>query len=144
MCLETARKAVKAGKSTPSEKKNDNNKKQKNRDHRLSPDKTNKKAKAPNLRVLRPPPDKFTNYTDLVVSLEDVFLATEQSRVFKWPDPLCGDRSKRNQNKFCQFHRDIGHTIEECITLKDEIEKPIRHGYLQDYVNDRRVRLQNN
>ena len=36
-------------------------------------------------------------------------------------------------------HKDIGHTTEECITLKDEIEKLIRCGYLQDYVNDRRT-----
>ena len=63
--------------------------------------------------------------------------------MFKQPDPLRGNRSKRNQNKYCRFYKDIGHTIEECITLKDEIEKLIRYGYLQDYVNDKRARLQN-
>ena len=66
MCLETAREAVQAGKSTPSEKNNDNSKKQKNEDRRLSLEKTNQKAKTPDLRVLRPPPGKFTNYMDLV------------------------------------------------------------------------------
>ena len=95
-----------------------------------------KKAKAPGLRIPLPP----TNYTDLVASREDVFLAIEQSVVFKRPYPLQGDRSKRNQNKYCRFHRDISHTIEECITLKNEIEKLIHCGYLQDYVNDRRAR----
>ena len=70
-------------------------------------------------------------------------MAAEQIGVFKRPDPLCGDRSKRNHNKFCHFHKDIGHTTEECITLKDEIEKLICHGYLQDYVNDRRPRPEN-
>ena len=70
-------------------------------------------------------------------------MAVEQTRVFKWPELLCRDRYKRNQNKYYRFHKDIGHTTEECLTLKDEIEKLIRHGYLQDYVNDKRARLQN-
>ena len=140
MCLETAREAVQVGKSTPSEKNNDNNKKWKNGDRCPSSDKTNKKAKAPDLRVLRPPHGKFTKYTDLVASRDDVFLAAEQSGVFKRSDPLRGDRSKRKHNKYNRFHRDNDHTTEECITLKDEIEKLIYHGYLQDYVNDRRVR----
>ena len=48
-----------------------------------------------------------------------------------------GDRSKKNQNKYYLFHRDIGHTTEECIALKDEIEKLIREGYLQNYIRNR-------
>ena len=116
---------------------------EKNRDHRPSSEKTNKKAKAPDLRVPRPPPRKFTNYTNLVCSREDIFMAAEQIEVFKRPDPLRGDCSKMNQNKYCQFQKDIGHTTKECITLKDEIEKLICRGYLQDYVNDRRARPHN-
>ena len=65
-------------------------------------------------------------------------MAAEEIGVFKRPDLLCGDRSKRSW-----FHKDINHTTKECITLKDEIEKLIRCGYLKDYVNDRRIRLQN-
>ena len=64
--LEIIREAVQVEKSTPSEKNNADNKKQKNGDRRPSPEKTNKKAKAPYLRVLRPPPRKFTNYMDLI------------------------------------------------------------------------------
>ena len=41
------------------------------------------------------------------------------------------------------INRDINHTTEECITLKDEIEKLICRGYLLDYVIDKRARLQN-
>ena len=70
-------------------------------------------------------------------------MAVEWTRVFKRPDPLRGDSSKKNQNKYCQFHKDIGHTTTKCITLKDEIEKLIHRGYLQDYVNDKRARLPN-
>ena len=56
---------------------------------------------------------------NLVSSREDVFMVVKQIGVFKWPDPLRGDRSKRNQTKYCQYHKDVGHTIEECITLKE-------------------------
>ena len=70
-------------------------------------------------------------------------MAIEQTGVFKRPDLLRGDRSKRNQNKYCQYHKDVGNTTEECITLNDENEKLIRHWYLQDYVNGKRTRPQN-
>ena len=99
--LETAREAIQAGKVAPAEKKNDNGKKQKNGDCHLSLDKMNKKPKALDQRVPRPPPSKFTNYTNLVSSREDVFMAMEQTGVFKWPDRLHGDSSKRNQSKYC-------------------------------------------
>ena len=70
-------------------------------------------------------------------------MAAEQTGVFKRPDPLCGDCSKRNQNKYYRYHKDIGHTIEECIMLKDEIKKLIRRGYLQDYINGKMPRPPN-
>ena len=88
MRLETAREAIQAGNSVAAERGNDNGKKRKNRDCHPSPDKANKKSKAPDLRVPRPPSSKFTNYTDLVSLREDVFMAAEQTRVFKRPDPL--------------------------------------------------------
>ena len=84
MRLETAHKFVRARKPTPSEKSNDNDKKWKNRDRRPSPEKTNNKAKASDLRVLWPPPGKFINYTDLVSLREDVFMAAEQTGVFRY------------------------------------------------------------
>ncbi|KAL0446537.1 UNVERIFIED_CONTAM: hypothetical protein Slati_1781600 [Sesamum latifolium] len=37
-------------------------------------------------------------------------------------------------DKFCRFHNDYGHTIEECRHLKSEIERLIQNGYLQEYV----------
>ncbi|KAL0394907.1 UNVERIFIED_CONTAM: hypothetical protein Slati_4456900 [Sesamum latifolium] len=37
-------------------------------------------------------------------------------------------------DKFCHFHNDYGHTTEECRHLKNEIERLIQNGYLQEYV----------
>ncbi|KAL0453523.1 UNVERIFIED_CONTAM: hypothetical protein Slati_1330400 [Sesamum latifolium] len=36
-------------------------------------------------------------------------------------------------DRYCHFHK--GHTTEECLHLKDEIEKLIRKGYLKEYVD---------
>ena len=144
MCLETTSEAIHAERSTSIEaphraaptgkfvstEKNEENKKRKGRDHRRSPDAHQKKAKNPDQKVSIPPPSKYNNFTDLTRSREDVFLATEHTGVYERPNSMQGVRSKRNQNKYCRFHRDIGHTTEECITPKDEIEKLIREGYL--------------
>ena len=97
----------------------------------------NNKAKSPDRRVPRPPSSKYTNFTDLTGSHKEVFLATEQIGIYKRLDPLRGDHSKRNQNKYCWYHKDVGQTTEECVMLKDEIEKLIYDGYLQDYVHNR-------
>ncbi|KAL0446596.1 UNVERIFIED_CONTAM: hypothetical protein Slati_1787500 [Sesamum latifolium] len=37
-------------------------------------------------------------------------------------------------DKFCRFHNDYGHSTEECRHLKNEIERLIHNGYLQEYV----------
>ncbi|KAL0416116.1 UNVERIFIED_CONTAM: hypothetical protein Slati_3443500 [Sesamum latifolium] len=37
-------------------------------------------------------------------------------------------------DKFCRFHNDYGHSTEECKHLKNEIERLIQNGYLQEYV----------
>ena len=77
MRLETVREAIQAGKSVLAENSGDNGKKQKNGDRHPSLEKANKKSKALDLRVPRPPLSKFTNYTDLVSSQEDIFMAVE-------------------------------------------------------------------
>ncbi|XP_027932895.1 uncharacterized protein LOC114188521 [Vigna unguiculata] len=36
--------------------------------------------------------------------------------------------------KHCRYHRNYGHTIEECFTLKDKIEELIQAGHLRRFV----------
>ena len=64
-------------------------------------------------------------------------MATEHMGVYKRPHLMQEDLSKRNQNKYCQYYRDVGHTTEECIALEDEIKKLIQEGYLQNCVSNR-------
>ena len=45
-----------------------------------------------------------------------------------------GDSLRRNQNLYCTYHRDKGHTIEQCRVLKDHLEQLVKAGYLKEFV----------
>jgi len=68
---------------------------------------------------------KFTTYTPLAVPrdkiLQEAFNIDSLSPPRKKPPPLDADGSKH-----CQYHRMIGHTTEECHTLRDKIEELIQ------------------
>ncbi|KAL0446412.1 UNVERIFIED_CONTAM: hypothetical protein Slati_1769100 [Sesamum latifolium] len=42
--------------------------------------------------------------------------------------------NRLKSDKYCRFHRDMGHTTEECHHLQNEIEKLIQQGHLKEYV----------
>ena len=52
----------------------------------------------------------------------------------KWPEKMKGDPNERNRNKYCCFHRDHGHDIDECFDLKQQIENLIRQGKLKNFL----------
>ncbi|XP_022899280.1 uncharacterized protein LOC111412578 [Olea europaea var. sylvestris] len=47
----------------------------------------------------------------------------------------------RDRSKYCEFHRDHGHTMEDCQALQREIEALIKRGFLKNYIDhDKRPR----
>ena len=44
------------------------------------------------------------------------------------------DPAKRDDTKYCEFHKGHGHRVDNCIQLKKEIEYLIRRGHLSRYV----------
>ena len=42
---------------------------------------------------------------------------------FKWPNKMVGNPEKRNRNLHCQYHRDHGHTTEDCKSLWDHLDQ---------------------
>ena len=55
---------------------------------------------------------------------------------FWGPNKIGGDSSKRNQNLYCIYHRDKGHTTEQCRVLKDHLGQLVKVGYLKEFVVD--------
>ena len=42
---------------------------------------------------------------------------------FKWPNKMAGDPMNRNQNLYCHYYQDHGHTTEDCRNLWDYLEQ---------------------
>ncbi|XP_030505162.2 uncharacterized protein LOC115720143 [Cannabis sativa] len=67
----------------------------------------------------------YTICTELNETRENIYLAHEQKVAFGKPEPMRNARSKRDPNKYCKIHKEIGHTTDECRQLKDEIKSVI-------------------
>ena len=50
---------------------------------------------------------------------------------FQWPNRMAGDPSKRNQNLYCAYHQEPGHTTNDCRNLKNHLDRLVREGKLR-------------
>ncbi|GJU62987.1 reverse transcriptase domain-containing protein [Tanacetum coccineum] len=62
-------------------------------------------------------------------------LATKVGK-FKPPPPMVTPIEKRSNNKFCDFHNDKGHSTNECMQLKKQIEELVRAGKLSHLIKE--------
>ncbi|XP_059638805.1 uncharacterized protein LOC132281084 [Cornus florida] len=69
--------------------------------------------------------DKYNNYTPLNMLIDQVLMQIQDDPSLKWPSKLKFNPSRRPRDKYCRFHRDRGHTTEDCIDLKDQIDNLI-------------------
>ncbi|KAL0461346.1 UNVERIFIED_CONTAM: hypothetical protein Slati_0022200 [Sesamum latifolium] len=82
------------------------------------------------------PPTEFALYTPLNVSRGEILVVAEQQGLInQWPRKMKDNSKRLKSDKYYCFHRDRGHTTEECYHLKNEIETLIQYGYLKEYVN---------
>ena len=54
---------------------------------------------------------------------------------FKWPNKMAGDPTKRNQNLYCHYHQEQGHTAEDCRNLWDHLNQLVREGKLKSLLH---------
>ena len=59
--------------------------------------------------------------------------------VFKPPKPMGAKRKNVDSNRFCDFHKDVGHDTDNCYSLKMEIETALRLGKLGNLVKNVRA-----
>ncbi|GJU64636.1 hypothetical protein Tco_1246471 [Tanacetum coccineum] len=69
--------------------------------------------------------DKFT----LLTKSAKEILALDKGK-FKTLPPMTTPVEKRNNNKFCKFHKEVRHNTDECMHLRRQIEKLIKGGKL--------------
>ena len=55
---------------------------------------------------------------------------------FRWPNKMGDDPSRRNQNLYCTYHKNKGHTTKHCRVLKDHLGQLAKAGYLKEFVGD--------
>jgi hypothetical protein len=73
----------------------------------------------------------FSNYTPLAVSPATILKEVRHSKLKDKPPPL--KTVEKFKNKYRDYHRDRGHSTNECIQLRYAIEKRIRQGRLRKY-----------
>ena len=78
---------------------------------------------------------RFSNYAPLNAPksriLDEVLQAELIAPPKRFQNPPNADLSK-----YCHYHRNNGHTTEECKTLRDKIEELVRAGHLRHYVRN--------
>nr|GEV35943.1 reverse transcriptase domain-containing protein [Tanacetum cinerariifolium] len=72
---------------------------------------------------------KGSNWFTPLTRTPKEILAVEVGK-FQPPPPMVTSVEKRSSNKFCDFHNDKGHSTDECMQLKKQIEELVRAGKL--------------
>ncbi|KAK3007570.1 hypothetical protein RJ639_014416 [Escallonia herrerae] len=79
------------------------------------------------------------SFTPLNTSQGHILNQVKSQNILKWPKPMKGPADKRDSQLYCHFHKDHGHTTDECKVLQREIENLITKGHLKQFIkaNDR-------
>ena len=67
--------------------------------------------------------------------MHQVLERVKNESFFKWPNKMVGNPEKRNRNLHCQYHRDHGHTIEDCRSLWDHLDQLVQEGKLKQLLH---------
>ena len=70
----------------------------------------------------------------LTASVSQVLHEVRHEKILRWPSQIKSDPAKRDNTKYCEFHKDHGHQTNDYIQLRKEIEYLIRRGHLRHYV----------
>ncbi len=74
--------------------------------------------------------------------LTEVLMEIQKNPTFQRPTPIPGVLPPRLANKFCAFHDSYGHLNEQCVSLRQLIEKLIENGKLVRFLVSERNQQQ--
>ncbi|XP_038688681.1 uncharacterized protein LOC119987854 [Tripterygium wilfordii] len=61
---------------------------------------------------------------------------------FRRPNKMSGDLSTRNQSKWCSYHKDKGHKIEDCREFKRHLEELVQQGHLKKFIDKEKTTVE--
>ena len=67
--------------------------------------------------------------------MHQVLEKVKNESFFKWPNKMVGNPEKRNQNLYCQYHRDHGYTTKDCRSLWDHLDQLVREDKLKQLLH---------
>ncbi|XP_030923102.1 uncharacterized protein LOC115949986 [Quercus lobata] len=67
--------------------------------------------------------------------VQQVLEKNKNELFFKWPNKMAGDPMRRNQNLYCLYHQDHGHTTEDCRNLWYHLDQLVREGKLKQLLH---------
>ena len=73
-------------------------------------------------------------FTPLTAAVSQVLREVQHEKFLRWSSQMRMDPIKRDNTRYCEFHRDHRHRTDNCIQLRKEIEYLIRRGYLRHYI----------
>ena len=90
-------------------------------------------------RLGPPQPEQWQHYsprwfTALKAVVSQVLCEVQHEQFPRWSSQMRSDLAKRDNTRYCEFHRDYGHRTDDCIQLRKEIEYLIRRGYLRRFI----------
>ncbi|XP_048619996.1 uncharacterized protein LOC125590465 [Brassica napus] len=84
----------------------------------------------------------WPDISHLSVSQPELINALRQmGQQVKWPPKMRAPDSFRNLDLWCEFHRDHGHKMEDCIALKIEVNELLQKGYLREFLSKKAKNL---
>ena len=82
-------------------------------------------------------------FTPMNANFIEVFMAIKGDPAFRWPQKTRSDPYKRDRSRFCEYHREHGHSMKDCMVLRREIEAFVRNGKLVRCLAQERIREAN-
>ncbi|GKC24451.1 reverse transcriptase domain-containing protein [Tanacetum coccineum] len=76
-------------------------------------------------------PDRFS----LLTKTPKEIFALKKGK-FKATPPMVTPAEKRDPNKYCEFHADTGHSTDECMQLRKQIDEMVKAGKLSQFIKE--------
>ncbi|XP_027066937.1 uncharacterized protein [Coffea arabica] len=99
-------------------------------EHRDGPVKKNVFDRLSKDKAPAQPPLPAKGYTPQTRPRAQILAVMEAEGLEGRPPKMGTSRNKRNQDRYCAFHRDVGHDTEGCWALQMEIQDLIQRGFL--------------